>query len=71
MTDQQSNATDTATTYPATKVGHWVTGPIFVCDRHATALVNVGAALGMQVPVSEPAPPGSICSNCVNEAANR
>lgn len=53
--------------FPATKIFHWPTGPVFACDRHVDAAVRIGAALGMQVPITDPAPVGSQCQNCINE----
>ena len=42
----------------ATKLLHWVTGPVHYCDRCATAMLRVAEALGTHVAIEAlPAPP--------------
>jgi len=33
----------------ATKMVHWPTGPLFVCDRHAEAARKIAQAMGYHV----------------------
>lgn len=53
--------------FPASKAVHWPSGVVFACDYHATGIVKLGEVLGSHIPVSY-APPGSQCSNCINES---
>ena len=55
----------------AIKTAHWPTGPVFVCERHCDALVRIGAAMGMQVPVTHAVPEGATCANCENETKKK
>jgi len=53
--------------YPATKIVHWPTGPVFACEEHARQLIRLSRFLGTHVVVGE-ATGGAECSNCKNEA---
>lgn len=55
-------------TYPATLVLHTPNGPEPCCDKHAAALRGLMSMLGAHV-LTVPAPEGSECANCRNEAA--
>ena len=54
--------------YPATHVAHWATGPVNCCEEHARQIAGMGRFLRTHVAVTVPAPEGSECSNCRNEA---
>lgn len=53
--------------FPASQIVHWATGPVYCCDRHATALKNLGSVLGVHVH-AENLSELRECSNCKNEA---
>ena len=57
--------------YPAEFTAHWVSGPVFCCERHCQALVNLGAAMGVMVTVTSIVPEDAQCKNCENEDAKR
>jgi hypothetical protein len=59
---------NTATTFPATRVVHWPSGPVAACDQHSLALLGLARFLGSHVGVTN-AQPGEECANCRNEAA--
>jgi len=48
----------------------WPNKPIDVCEKHAQFITNVGAAIGLQVPLL-PLISGLDCINCVNEAKEK
>ena len=52
--------------YPATHIVHWISGPCYTCEKHASQLVGIGNVLGGYTPVSL-ADKGHECMNCVNE----
>lgn len=52
--------------YPATCIAHWATGPVNCCDKHGTALVNLGSMLGTHVALTQLLDPKE-CTNCINE----
>ena len=56
------------TTFPATKLCHWPSGPVFACDEHAEKLVALGGMMGYHVGIQE-IPDGleHQCANCINE----
>ena len=53
--------------YPATKMVVWPTGPVYVCDKHATDLIALSRTLGTPVSVID-ADPGHECTNCTGGA---
>lgn len=53
--------------FKATQIVHWVTGPVYCCDRHATALKGLSAFLGGHT-VSSHYDGEEQCSNCLNES---
>lgn len=53
-------------TYPATKMVHWPSGPVPACEKHAQALVNLGAFLGSHIFAAE-YQGDEPCGNCENE----
>ena len=55
------------THFPATLVLHTPNGPEPCCDKHAAALRGVMSMFGANV-LTVPAPAGSECANCRNEA---
>lgn len=52
---------------PAVFKAMWPNQPVNVCAEHAQALTNVGAAIGLQVPLL-PLLGDEECINCKNEA---
>lgn len=55
--------------FPATKICHWTTGPVFACDEHANQLVNVGKVMGFHIGVQDISDGlERECDNCRNEA---
>ena len=55
----------------ATVIIHWPSGALYCCERHAEKALQVGAALGMLLATTRPAPQGVRCKNCENEAKER
>lgn len=60
--------------FPATKTGHWPTGPVHVCDHHAEVLKNIGDAMSIHVNFTvliandHMGQPQQVeCKNCINE----
>ena len=53
--------------YPATRIVHWPTGPVYTCENHARQLVGMANFLGTHVGV-EITTEEKECTNCVNEA---
>jgi hypothetical protein len=53
--------------YPATKIVHWPSGPVYTCDKHARQLVGMANLLGSHVGV-ENTTEEMECRNCINEA---
>lgn len=58
----------TDSSFPATHIAHWPTGPVNCCERHANDLVKLSNFLGSHLAVTIPAEDGSTCKNCENEA---
>jgi hypothetical protein len=54
------------TTYPATMVVHWATGPVNCCDTHGQQLITLGNFMGTHTVATKLEAPAE-CSNCVNE----
>ena len=50
----------------ATKLVHWATGPVPVCDQHAEGLKNIGRALGLHVHAEDYKGEAS-CITCKNK----
>ncbi len=48
----------------------WPNQPVDVCEKHAQALTNVGAAIGLYVPLLTIAYDAD-CINCVNEVREK
>lgn len=55
------------TTYPATVMVHWPTGPVPACDEHAQQLVGLGGFLGSHIAVTR-LEQDAECENCRHEA---
>lgn len=56
-----------ATTFPATRIVHTPSGPVYCCDHHAHGLTTLMNFLGAHV-VHTAAHEGAMCSNCINES---
>lgn len=56
--------------YPATKVVHWPTGPVNVCDKHAKQLIRLSRILGSHVGFTA-ALDGVECRNCIKKPGRR
>ncbi len=52
---------------PAIFTAMWPNQPVNVCEKHAQQITNVGAAIGLQVPLI-PYLGDDECINCKNEA---
>lgn len=53
--------------HPATCIVHWPTGPVYQCDTHARALMNLAKMFSYDV-VAVPITPCEIeCKNCISE----
>lgn len=65
--DEELRRVPTPAIYPATLVGHTVSGPEPLCDRHAVALAGLMSALSADITFT-PTEPGAECRNCRNEA---